>query len=131
LDFPVRVIQRGNNRQSLFTSDAEIAAYAHWLAEGAMRFRVDVHGGVFMTHHTHLLVTPRTDNGVSRLMQSLGRRYVGYFNYSYARSCAERQKHWRRLAGEAMDADLISRIRHCTNTGLVLGKAKTPTKCLD
>ena len=27
--YPVHVIQRGNNRQTLFTSDADIAAYAH------------------------------------------------------------------------------------------------------
>jgi hypothetical protein len=30
-DIPVHVIQRGNNRQTLFTSDKDIAAYAHWL----------------------------------------------------------------------------------------------------
>ena len=58
--YPVHVIQRGNNRQTLFTSDADIAAYAHWLEDGAIRFRVDVHGWVFMTNHVHLLVTPVT-----------------------------------------------------------------------
>ena len=195
VDFPVHVIQRGNNRQTLFTSDADIAAYAHWLEDGALRFHVDVHGWVFMTNHVHLLVTPRTDIGVSRLMQSLGRRYVGHFNYSYARSgtlfegrfrsclvqesqylltclryielnpvragmvrdpgdyrwssyrahafgapvnfwkphnlyqslassSTERQQHWRKLVEEAMDSDTISKIRHCTNTGLVLGTEK-------
>jgi putative transposase len=39
-----------------------------------------------MTNHEHLLVTPSTEHAVSRMMQSLGRHYVGYFNYSYARS---------------------------------------------
>lgn len=84
--YPVHVIQRGNNRQALFTSDADTAAYAHWLRDGAARFEVDVHGWVFMTNHVHLLLRPRVDNAISRLMQSLGRRYVGHFNYSYARS---------------------------------------------
>jgi putative transposase len=70
----------------LFTSDSDIAAYAHWLEDGALRFQVDLHGWVFMTNHVHLLMTPGAENAVSRLMQSLGRRYVGHFNYSYARS---------------------------------------------
>ena len=192
VDFPVHVIQRGNNRQTLFTSDADLAAYAHWLGDGALRFQVDVHGWVFMTNHVHLLLTPRADNAVSRLMQSMGRRYVGHFNYSHARSgtlfegrfrsclvqeenyfltclryielnpvragmvrnpgeyrwssyrahahgspvrfwkphdlyrslashAAERQKLWRMQVAEALSVDTVARIRHCTNTGLVLG----------
>ena len=83
---PVHIIQRGNNRQTLFTSDKDIATYAHWLAEGAEKYELPIHGWVFMTNHVHLLVTPKQDHSVSRLMQSLGRRYVGYFNYKYARS---------------------------------------------
>jgi putative transposase len=39
-----------------------------------------------MTNHVHLLVTPATENGVSRLMQSVGRRYVRYFNQTYRRT---------------------------------------------
>jgi putative transposase len=35
-----------------------MAAYAHWLADGALRFQVEVHGWVFMTNHVHLLMTP-------------------------------------------------------------------------
>ena len=34
-----------------------------------------------MTNHVHLLVTPKEIGGVSKLMQSLGRRYVPYFNF--------------------------------------------------
>jgi len=125
-------------------------------------------------------------------MQSLGRRYVGYFNYNYARSgtlfegrfrsslvqndeyfltclryielnpvragivkdpgdyqwssyrahgfglrtkmwaphvnylapgnhAKRRQTAYRELVNEAMDANIIAKIRHCVNTGLVLG----------
>ena len=84
--YPIHVIQRGNNRQAIFTSDADLAAYAHWLAEGAERFDVAVHGWVFMTNHVHLLATPSDSTSLSRLMQFLGRLYVRYFNYTYARS---------------------------------------------
>ena len=38
--YPVHLIQRGNNRQAIFTCDADLAPYANWLAEGAERFGV-------------------------------------------------------------------------------------------
>ena len=83
---PVHVIQRGNNGQVFFTSDKDIAAYANWLKEGAIKFDLRVHAWVFMTNHVHLLVTPLQNAAVSRLMQYLGRLYVRYFNYSHART---------------------------------------------
>jgi putative transposase len=39
-----------------------------------------------MTNHVHLLCTPRKPKAISLLMQSLGRRYVQYFNYTYKRT---------------------------------------------
>lgn len=83
---PQHVVQRGNNRQACFGSDEDFAAYAHWLGEYAEKYQVAVHAWVFMTNHVHLLLTPETEGGVSRLMQSLGRKYVRYFNYTYQRS---------------------------------------------
>ena len=38
-----------------------------------------------MTNHVHLLVTPGTEAAVSRTLQSVGRRYVQYFNHAYGR----------------------------------------------
>ena len=83
---PVHIIQRGNNRQILFTSDNDFAAYANWLYKGAAKFKVKVHGWVFMSNHVHILVTPQQENAVSQLNQYIGRLYVRYFNYTYARS---------------------------------------------
>jgi len=62
--------------------EANGAAYAHRLADGAARFELLVHGWVFMTNHVHLFLTPQQNDSVSRLMQSLGRGYVGYFNFA-------------------------------------------------
>ena len=42
--------------------------------------------GFFMTNHVHLLVTPNCDDALSKLFQFLGRLYVRYFNFAYARS---------------------------------------------
>lgn len=82
----LHIIQRGNNRQVCFGSDADMAAYATWLKEYAKKYEVAIHAWVFMTNHVHLLCTPKNATGVSQMMQSLGRSYVRYFNFSYKRS---------------------------------------------
>ena len=83
---PVHVVQRGNNRQVCFADDSDLKAYAHWLREAAERYSVAIHAWVFMTNHVHLLMTPDTETGISQVMQSLGRRYVQYFNHRHHRT---------------------------------------------
>lgn len=84
--YAVHVVQRGNNRQTCFTCDGDMAAYAHWLHEGAKKYAVAVHAWVFMTNHVHLLLTPSESGGISRLMQYMGRQYVQPFNYKRGRT---------------------------------------------
>jgi putative transposase len=83
---PQHVIQRGNNRQICFGSDEDMAVYMNWLKEYAGNYQVAIHAWVLMTNHVHLLATPYSERGISKMLQSLGRRYVRYFNYSYKRS---------------------------------------------
>ena len=83
---PQHIIQRGINRQDCFISDKDFAAYAHWLDQSARRYQVAVHAWVFMTNHVHILATPQTEQGVSRMMQATGRHYVRYFNHTYGRT---------------------------------------------
>ncbi len=80
------VIQRGNNRDVCFAAEEDYQAYLEWLRDGAERYGCAVHAYVLMTNHVHLLVTPQDREGVSRLMQSVGRRYVQYFNHHYGRT---------------------------------------------
>ena len=84
---PQHIIQRGNNRQVCFGSDQDFSAYVHWIKESSEKHLIAIHAWVFMTNHVHLLVTPKTETGVSQLMQYLGRYYVQYFNREYRRSC--------------------------------------------
>jgi putative transposase len=83
---PVHLIQRGNNRQTCFVSLEDFSAYIGWLKEYSIKYAVDIHAWVLMTNHVHLLCTPHQDGAVSLMMQSVGRRYVQYFNYHYQRS---------------------------------------------
>ena len=80
------VIQRGNNRAPCCGDDADRYQYIEWLSEYAQEFAVAVHAWVLMTNHVHLLATPSTEGGLSRLMQFLGRRYVRYFNKTCQRT---------------------------------------------
>ncbi|MCK4743169.1 MAG: transposase [Sulfuriflexus sp.] len=83
---PQHIIQRGNNRQVCFIDDNDFAAYAHWLDKYAKQHKVAIHAWVFMTNHVHLLVTPNTNEGISKVMQALGRDYVRYFNNKHGRT---------------------------------------------
>ena len=77
-DVPVHVVQRGNDRQPVFFAEADYIAYLEWLRDGAEQHGCAVHSYVLMTNHVHLLLTPSPGDGVSGLMQSIGRRYVQY-----------------------------------------------------
>ncbi|CAG0990183.1 hypothetical protein MTYP_02241 [Methylophilaceae bacterium] len=83
---PQHVIQRGNNRQATFFAEEDYRFYLDCLTEAAQKYAGDIHAYVLMTNHVHLLVTPDQPESIARLMQSVGRRYVQYINYTYNRS---------------------------------------------
>jgi len=83
---PQHVIQRGNNRDVIFVSDDDYRFYLEKLAAACERFGCDLHAYVLMTNHVHLLMTPQTEDGISKVMQSVGRYYVQYFNHQYKRT---------------------------------------------
>ncbi|MGI4778790.1 MAG: transposase [Janthinobacterium lividum] len=80
------VIQRGNNRQPIFVDDADRLRMLALLAEHAPRCDVALHAHVLMDNHFHLLATPSTDDGLSKLMQAVGRGYVRAFNDRHGRT---------------------------------------------
>ena len=80
------VIQRGNNREACFYAEADYKAYLSFLKDAAAKYQVAIHAFVLMTNHVHLLVTPQSEHGVSRMMQAQGRKYVQYFNYTHRRT---------------------------------------------
>ena len=80
------VIQRGNNRQAIFASNADYQPLLDLLDENARKFDVAIHAYVLMSNHFHLLVTPQTLDGLPQMMQAVGRRYVRYFNDTQKRS---------------------------------------------
>jgi putative transposase len=83
---PQHITQRGNNRQACFLDNMDRRRYLADLGYALQRHDVELHAWVLMSNHVHLLATPRADRALSRLMQSLGRRYVRWFNDRHERS---------------------------------------------
>ena len=83
---PQHIIQRGNNRQTCFKDFEDKAAYLAFLSRYYKEHEVEIHAWVIMDNHTHLLVTPRTDQSLSAFMKALGQRYAQYFNHKYERT---------------------------------------------
>ena len=83
---PQHIIQRGNNRQAIFASDEDYQFFRDALIDASVKHDLALHAYVFMTNHIHLLATPGAENSISKVFQSVGRRYVQYFNFNYKRS---------------------------------------------
>lgn len=83
---PQHVIQRGNNRTEVFAGPDDYLVFTECLLSAIRRFACPVHAYVFMTNHVHLLMSPHVGGAISKVMQSVGRRYVRYFNDRYGRS---------------------------------------------
>ncbi|MEO6434608.1 MAG: transposase, partial [Tepidisphaeraceae bacterium] len=62
------VLNRGNGRRSLFSKDADFRAFVNLLGDALKRFPVDLLAYCLMGNHWHLLLRPRTDPALSRMM---------------------------------------------------------------
>jgi putative transposase len=80
------VIQRGVNRASCFRSDRDRRRYLALLADAALQEGCKIHAFVLMTNHVHLLLSPQERESASRMMKSLGERYVPEFNRRHERT---------------------------------------------
>ncbi len=64
------VINRGNNRQTVFDSEGDHLAFLKAIADLKERKPFDLYGYCLMSNHIHLLVRPR-EVSISRIVQSL------------------------------------------------------------
>ena len=82
----LHVIQRGNDRAPVFAGVDDRRFYLDCLGDAASTHGVAIHAYVLMDNHVHLLASPNHAQAVPRMMQSLGRRYVGGFNFLHERT---------------------------------------------
>jgi putative transposase len=95
---PQHVTQRGHNRSAVFVRRADYARFRTDLITACDRHGCAIHAYVFMTNHVHFLMTPTSATGISRVMQSVGRRYVQYFNRRYGRTGSLWEGRYRAIA---------------------------------
>ncbi len=82
----LHVVQRGNNRCLIFRRPSDYEVFLITLRHAIDRYRIRAHAYVLMNNHFHLMVTPDSEGMLSRAMQSVGRRYVRFFNARYKRT---------------------------------------------
>ena len=119
------VIQRGNNRQACFANQQDFITYTTYLKEYSEQFAVKIHAWVFMTNHVHLLCTPELENGISKMMQALGRSYVRYFNNNYRRTGTLWEGRFKSCLIEE-EAYLLQVYRYIELNPVRAGMVKTP-----
>ena len=84
--WPHLLLQTGHNRQPVFLDDADRTLFLGLLRESAAAAGVTVHAYGLFDSEVRLLGTPGTSDGLSRMMQAVGRRYGTSFNRRHARS---------------------------------------------
>jgi putative transposase len=84
--YPHHIIQRGNNRQAIFSAAADYELLLALIDEHARKQHVALHAYVLMSNHFHLLATPETVEGIPQMMQAVGRRYVRNYNLRQQRT---------------------------------------------
>lgn len=122
---PAHIVQRGNNREACFFCEEDYLYYKELLAEGMYRYGAILHAYCLMTNHVHLLMTPKLEDSVSRVMQHVGRQYVQYINKNYRRSGTL----WEgRHKGSLVDVEnyLMSCYRYIELNPVAAGMVKMP-----
>ena len=80
------IILRGNNRATIFEAGDDYVFFLDKLKLACEKHGVQLHAYVLMSNHVHLLMSPNEENGLSKVMQMIGRYYVQYFNFQYRRT---------------------------------------------
>lgn len=70
----------------MFTCAGDHRFYLDCLRDASRMHDVAIHAYVLMTNHVHLLASPGHAQALPRMMQTLGRRYVGRFNFLHRRT---------------------------------------------
>jgi len=86
VDLATHITSRGNNRQPVFTKDADKAFYHTLLSELKKENKVDIFHYCLMDNHIHLIAWLTAQSMLSRFMKQVNLCYFHYFkkNYDYS-----------------------------------------------
>jgi putative transposase len=78
---PHHVTQRGNRRLPVFFSDDDYRAYLDLLSEWSAKSGTAVWSYCLMPNHVHLILVPRTEDGLRATLGETHRRYTRMINF--------------------------------------------------
>jgi putative transposase len=76
-------LNRGNNRQPVFTTPDDFRAFLHALYQSQQRYPFRLFGYCLMSNHFHLLLQPAPGQNISRIIQSLTVAHTWRFHRSH------------------------------------------------
>ena len=69
-----------------FTRDEDFQFFRDAIVHASEQHGLAIHAYVWMSNHIHLLAAPYGEHSISIVFQSVGRKYVQYFNHTYKRT---------------------------------------------
>lgn len=84
--FPHHVVQRGNNREKVFIDDEDREKYIGLLKKYSRERDTRILAYCLMTNHVHLLIKPKENDSLYKMMQGVTLCYTQYANRKYNRT---------------------------------------------
>ncbi|MCX6077343.1 MAG: SapC family protein [Campylobacterales bacterium] len=83
---PQHVMLKSINEMDVFIDSSDYEEFLNIVSETSQRHGLKIHSYIVTKNYFEFLATPSDVESLPKLMQSLGRRYVGYFNKKYSRT---------------------------------------------
>lgn len=80
------VILKSINSINIFEDESDNIAFVTILEDLTANMKININAYILMPTYFEFVATPLSADTLSKFMQSLGRRYVGYFNKKYNRT---------------------------------------------
>jgi len=80
---PHHVIQRGNRRQQVFFYPSDKNFYLKLLKKQVNKHDIDVWAYCLMDNHVHLIMVPKTQEGLARAVAETNRQFTRHINERY------------------------------------------------
>jgi REP-associated tyrosine transposase len=84
--FPHHVVQRGNNKETVFFNEKDRLKYIHLIGKYSDKWKSPVLAYCLMTNHVHLLIKPKENESLYKMMQGVTLCYTQYVNRRYGRT---------------------------------------------
>ncbi|MDO9289901.1 MAG: transposase, partial [Thermodesulfovibrionales bacterium] len=84
--FPHHVVQRGNNRENVFIDDEDRKKYIKLLKKYSGERDARILAYCLMSNHVHLLIKPKENDSLYKMMQGVTLCYTQFTNRKYSRT---------------------------------------------